>query len=53
VTQGVYLVKRVGWVIGTIAGREIHYCASDVYPSQQRAAYALKQRQKKAKGEKA
>jgi hypothetical protein len=47
---GVYQVRNVGWVIGTIAGREIHYDARDVYPSQQRASYALKQRQKKAKG---
>ena len=52
-TPRVYLVRNVGWVIGTIAGREIHYDARDVYPSQQRAAYALRQRQKKAKGEKA
>lgn len=52
-TPRVYQVKNVGWVIGTIAGREIHYDASDVYPSQQRAAYALRQRQKKAKEGKA
>jgi hypothetical protein len=45
----VYRVVGVGWVIGRIAGREIHYCASDVFPSQQRANYVLQQRRKKAK----
>jgi len=51
VKPGVYHVKNVGWVIGTIAGREIHYDANDVFPSQQRAMYVLRQRRKKKDGE--
>jgi hypothetical protein len=47
----VYPVAKVGYVIGRLAGRKLVFEPEDVFPTRAEADQALKERNKKVKGQ--